>query len=219
MNMENMFLDASSFKHKSPEIQSEPKEKGFAIEQTTEKVKDSFNKNKGSLILSQIREGLNKDKFDLIINVEFENNGYFQFLKTDEELAKKILENEEPFLSDLVEDFSESPDFRSDIKVFGENNWFSIGSAKIKKEDAIEMINELIDDYGDCRLEELNDDFTEWYSDVNSIYEAKKFFKEFKFDMISSKNYFEDSSNSINEEIGWCYSTMMTSQYYNLTVV
>lgn len=179
-------------------------------------IKDDKSKR---LLLSQIKDGLFKDKFELIINVEFENNGYFQFLKPDEELAKKILENEAPLLSDLVEDFSESPDFRSDIKVFGENNWFSIGTAKIKKEDAIEMINELIDHYGDCRLEELNDDFTEWYSDANSIYEAKKFFKEFKFDMISSKNYFEDSSNSINEEISWCYSTMMTSQFYNLSVV
>tara|TARA_B100000989_G_C19440114_1_gene426908 strand:- start:313 stop:720 length:408 start_codon:yes stop_codon:yes gene_type:complete len=49
--------------------------------------------------------------------------------------------------------------------------------------------------------------------------EAKAFFKEFKYDIISSKNYFEDFSNNTNEEIGWCYSTMMTSQYYNLTVV
>lgn len=219
MNMENMFLDASSFKHKSPQIQSEPKEKGFAIEQTTENVKDSFNEDKDSLLLSQIKEGLIQDKFELIINVEFENNGYFQFLKTDEELAEEILENEASLISDLVEDFSKSPDFRSDKKVFGEHNWVSIGSAKIKKEDAIETINELIDGHGDCRLEDANDLFGEWFLDDNYIHEAKAFFKEFKYDIISSKNYFEVFSNNTNEEIGWCYSTMMTSQYYNLTVV
>ena len=56
-----------------------------------------------------------------------------------------------------------------------------------------------------------------WHS--NYIHEAIAFFKEFKYDIISSKNYFEDFSNNTNEEIGWCYSTMMTSQYYNLTVV
>ena len=187
------------------------------IENTNE-IKDDKSKN---LLLSQIKDGLIKDKFELIINVEFENNGYFQFLKPDEELAEEILENEASLslISDLVEDFSESPDFRSDKKVFGEHNWVSIGSAKIKKEDAIETINELIDGHGDCRLEDANDLFGEWFLDDNYIHEAKAFFKEFKYDIISSKNYFEDFSNNTNEEIGWCYSTMMTSQYYNLTVV
>ena len=86
------------------------------------------------------------------------------------------------------------------------------------KEDAIETISN-IDGHGDCRLEDANDLFGEWFLDDNYIHEAKAFFKEFKYDIISSKNYFEDFSNNTNEEIGWCYSTMMTSQYYNLTVV
>jgi hypothetical protein len=171
------------------------------------------------LSLNQIKQGILNNDFELLIDVEFENDGYFQFLKPNEALDNSILDKETKVAIGLEPGFSNDPDFNSERKVFGEASWVSIGSALVNKKDAVEMINDLIEFCGDCTLKELNDDyFTEWHSETNYVYDAKKFFEEFKYEMVSSRNYFEDSSNNINEQIGWSYSTLMFSQWYELKI-
>jgi len=163
--------------------------------------------------LSEILQKIENDVIQLKLSVRFDVEGVFQYKKNplDFDHSVKLNNNKveefmEVRLDDLIED---GLDKSKDIYGY---DWSSKGLALIKKEDSIKLIQQHLDDFGDCEFNEFCDYFLYGFCEDNFIYTAKEFFDEYNFEEIETLNF------RGKEELSFTSFNMLQSQDYRLLI-